>query len=168
MKIKEGTILVAKQNWEGITIGKEYSNFKDHEYNNMFSVIDDDGEENGFSINKNSAFYWRAFFYVKGDIEPFEQPQQPKNKDWFNEAFLKENNFKLIRDDGKYGYAESIKPNGYVTLEFNRGGIGLSYLGDKLEPNIAIGLKLDGGTRTAFNGIIYSEEDFITVLKLIR
>lgn len=91
-----------------------------------------------------------------------------QDKQWFDKDFLKENNFKLKKDDGKYGYAQSIKPNGYVTLEFNRGGIGLSYLGDKLEPNIAIGLKLDGGTRTAFNGIIYSEEDFITVLKLIR
>lgn len=91
-----------------------------------------------------------------------------QDKQWFNKDFLKENNFKLTKDDGQYGYAESIKPNGYTTLEFNRKGIGLSYSGIKLEPNIAIGLKLDGGTRTVFNGIIYSEKDFIKILKLIR
>ncbi len=91
-----------------------------------------------------------------------------KDKQWFNEDFLKENNFKLIKDDGQYGEAESIKPNGYRTLNFNRAGVSVSYEGDKLEPNIAIGLKLDGGTRHGFNGIIYSKEDFITIAKLIR
>lgn len=91
-----------------------------------------------------------------------------QGKQWFNEDFLKENNFKKISDDGQYGNYESIIPNGYTTLEFNRGGIGLSYSGVNLEPNIAIGLKLDFGTRTAFNGIIYTMEDFINTLKLIR
>ena len=89
-------------------------------------------------------------------------------QEWFSEEFLKENNFKKISDDGQYGKYESINPNGYRTLSFNRKGISLSYEGNKLEPNIAIELRLDGGTRNGFNGIVYNSEDFKKVLSLIR
>jgi len=93
------------------------------------------------------------------------------------EDFIKENieklGFKLIKyeestwDKGVfYGVAHDIKANGMTQLQWCSGGHSCTYFGDKLEKNISIGVKKDGGTRHAFNGYVFTLEDFERVLKL--
>jgi len=79
--------------------------------------------------------------------------------------YLKSLGFKVVKDDGQYGEAVDIRANGMTILNWNREGRGVTYFGEKLEPNIGLTIKKDGGTRTAFNGYIFDEKELEYILK---
>ncbi|HRW21312.1 MAG TPA: hypothetical protein P5509_05010 [Bacteroidales bacterium] len=88
-------------------------------------------------------------------------------KDLFSKDFLKRLGFEITKDDGQYGKAESIRPKGKILLSWNRDGAHCDYFGTPItEYNAFFGVEEDGGTRTAFNGIVYSEQDIERILKL--
>tara|TARA_R110000772_G_scaffold43995_5_gene101263 strand:- start:4256 stop:4525 length:270 start_codon:yes stop_codon:yes gene_type:complete len=86
-------------------------------------------------------------------------------EDWLTEDLLDELGFKVEKDDGKYGKA-ICKRSGMTVIEWNREGHSCTYFGDPLTDNISLGIGKDGGTRYAFNGYVYNEEDFRKVLSL--
>jgi hypothetical protein len=86
-------------------------------------------------------------------------------KEGLSADFLKDLGFKVIKDDGQYGEAHDIKTNGMTVLNWNREGHWCTYFGEKLEPNISISIKKDGGTRYAFNGYIFDEKELEYLLK---
>lgn len=63
-----------------------------------------------------------------------------------------------------YGRAEC--PNGMTILQWNNEGVPCTYFGEKLKPNVSFSIGKDGGTRKAFNGYVYSQEDVIKLLDL--
>lgn len=65
-----------------------------------------------------------------------------------------------------YGTAESLFPKGMTIINWNTRGCSCTYNGDKLQPNIAISVMKDGGTRTVFNGYIFNEEQLKTIINL--
>ena len=65
-----------------------------------------------------------------------------------------------------YGVAESISPKGMTVIDWSTRGHRCTYFGKGLDPNISVGIKKDGGTRTAFNGYVFSVEEFKLILKL--
>lgn len=65
-----------------------------------------------------------------------------------------------------YGEAHSKRPKGMTTINWNTDGHSVTYFGEPLAANIGVLIKKDGGTRTAFNGYCFSEEDFKRVLQL--
>lgn len=88
--------------------------------------------------------------------------------DIFDKDFLKTIGFKVIKDDGQYGEAHCIRANGMTQLNWNRKGHSCTYFGDKLDPNVSVGLtiKKDGGSRTAFNGYVFDREQLELMIKL--
>lgn len=65
-----------------------------------------------------------------------------------------------------YGEADHIRGGGMTKLNWCTGGHSVTYFGDKLNPNISISIKKDGGTRHAFNGYVFSPGDLRRVLEL--
>lgn len=86
-------------------------------------------------------------------------------KEGLSKEYLKSIGFKVTKDDGQYGEAKEIRTNGMTVLHWNREGHSVTYFGEKLEPNIAISLGKDGGTRTAFSGYIFDEKELEYILK---
>lgn len=89
----------------------------------------------------------------------------------FTNDFLKEIGFTLVkRTISKYSpyqeYGEAKDRTGMTILNWNNGGASCTYFGEKLEPNIFFVIGKDGGTRTAFNGYVFSEDDVRKLLKL--
>jgi len=82
-------------------------------------------------------------------------------EDFFKKEFLLSLGFKVTEDNGQYGKAESIRPKGKILLSWNREGTNINYFGDPMPggKNSFFGVEEDGGTRTGFNGIVYSEDD---------
>ena len=91
---------------------------------------------------------------------------EPKKEEIFSEKFLKSIGFKLVSLKNGYGKAIDIRTNGMTTLQWNLEGASCTYFGDKLKPNIYLGILKDAGTRYAFNGYIYTREDVIRLLVL--
>lgn len=89
-----------------------------------------------------------------------------KKEDIFDPAFIEEIGFRLVKDDGQYGEAKDIRGNGITVLNWNREGHSCTYFGDALEPNAALSIKKDGGTRRAFSGYIYNREQIKLLLSL--
>jgi len=89
------------------------------------------------------------------------------DEDLFDKDFLKEIGFETIKDNGKYGEAHSIRPKGKIILNWNKDGANCDYFGTP-EPrrNSFLGIKEDGGTRTTFNGIVYTREQIELLIKL--
>lgn len=91
-------------------------------------------------------------------------------EDFITEKLLKELGFNLVsykksefsKQETMYGYAT----NGMTTINWATDGHHCTYFGKDLEPNIGVCIKKDGGTRTAFNGYCFTEEDFRKVLQL--
>lgn len=82
------------------------------------------------------------------------------------EEFLDEIGFRLTSLERGYGKAVDKRTNGMTILQWNVEGHSCTYFGDKLKPNVAFGIKKDGGTRTAFSGYIYNREDIKRVVEL--
>lgn len=86
-------------------------------------------------------------------------------KEGLSKEYLESLGFKVVKDDGQYGEAKDIRTNGMTIINWNREGHGVTYFGEKLEPNISVGIKKDGGTRTIFNGYIFDESELEYLLK---
>ena len=89
----------------------------------------------------------------------------------FTDEFLKEIGFTLIsrkQSDFKpypiYGKAKDRV--GMTIIEWCDEGHSCTYFGDKLEPNTSVGILKDGGTRYAFNGYVYNQDDLRKILSL--
>lgn len=86
----------------------------------------------------------------------------------FTDDFIKEINFKFVNCDenSQYGEASSNYPNGMTIINWNNEGHHCTYFGDKLESNVSMSIKKDGGTRTVFNGYVFTQDDIRNLLKL--
>lgn len=91
----------------------------------------------------------------------------------FTEEFLKEIEFKNIplpkskySKKGQYGKAQSIKGAGITTLNWNNEGASCTYFGEPLEANVFLGIEKDWGTRRAFNGYVFNQDDVRRLLKM--
>ena len=89
----------------------------------------------------------------------------------FTDEFLKEIGFALIEKKKSefkpypiYGKAKDR--TGMTIIEWCDEGHSCTYFGDKLEPNTSVGVLKDGGTRHAFNGYVYTQDDLRKVLSL--
>ena len=94
-------------------------------------------------------------------------------EDFITNELLEELGFTLVSYEQSefnldvfFGKAESKSPRGMTLITWSTGGHSCTYFGEKLRPNISVGIKKDGGTRTAFNGYCFNEEDFRKVLQL--
>ena len=90
------------------------------------------------------------------------------NSELMDPKILDELGYKVTSFDGQYGKAESKKNGGKIQLQYNLKGYSVGYNGEKLPPNICLGVKDDWGTRTTFNGMIRSFNDLKTVLEIVR
>ena len=63
-------------------------------------------------------------------------------------------------------YGEAKDRIGMTIIEWSTEGHSCTYFGDKLEFNMSVGIKKDGGTRTVFNGYCFNAEDFKRILEL--
>jgi len=79
----------------------------------------------------------------------------------FTDDFLKEIGFKFSKgdEDSQYGEAVSLMPRGMTVINWNNEGHFCTYFGDKLKENVSVSIKKDAGSRTAFNGYVYSQDD---------
>lgn len=89
----------------------------------------------------------------------------------FTEEFLKEINFKLIDKStsvfAPYSvYGKAKDRTGMTIIQWCEEGHSCTYFGDKLEPNTSVGVLKDGGTRYAFNGYVFNQDDVRRILKL--
>lgn len=91
----------------------------------------------------------------------------------FTPKFLEEIGFTLTKEyRGNfppyqiYGEAKDIRTGGMTVLNWNEEGASCTYFGEKLEPNIWLGIGKDGGTRTAFNGYVFTQDDVRRILNL--
>ena len=93
-------------------------------------------------------------------------------ENFITKELLNELGFKLISlekskySEEFYGKAYDKRNNGMTQLTWNTSGHSCTYYGVNLEPNIGLCIKKDGGTRTAFNGYVFNEQDFRKVLEL--
>lgn len=63
-------------------------------------------------------------------------------------------------------YGKAHDRTGMTVISWCTEGHSCTYFGDKLEPNISVGIGKDADTRMAFNGYCFSREDFERVLNL--
>lgn len=91
----------------------------------------------------------------------------------FTPEFLKEIGFKLVKEEKSkypphqiYGEAIDVRTNGMTVINWNEEGAGCTYFGEKLEPNTWVYVGKDGGTRAAFNGYVFTQDDMRKVLQL--
>ena len=96
---------------------------------------------------------------------------QEMREDIFTEEFLKEIGFTLTEKKKSefkpypiYGKAKDRI--GLTILQWCDEGHSCTYFGDKLEPNTSLGILKDGGTRTVFNGYVYTQDDVRKILSL--
>lgn len=115
----------------------------------------------GHSFAKGSAFY--DVFVRNGRLDELYKPNYCEIS--FSKEFMKELGFKTVKDDGVYGKAIDIKTNGMTVIYWNREGRSCTYFGEKLEKNIAVEIRKDADTRTAFNGYIFNQYDIRELLK---
>jgi hypothetical protein len=105
----------------------------------------------------------------KFDGDPFDNKERllfdPEYKEYLKEYF-KTIGFKITEDDGQYGKAECIRTNGMTIISWNRKGHNCTYFGEKLEGNLSCDIKKDGGTRTVFNGYVYTMDQLELIIKL--
>jgi hypothetical protein len=103
-------------------------------------------------------------------------------KEIFTPEFLKEIGFTPVTKyesesfDGKitkyeveppYGRAIDKRSNGMTVLTWNTEGPDIDYFGEPIEEgSVYFGVGKDGGTRTAFNGYVFNQDDVRRVLKL--
>ncbi len=79
-------------------------------------------------------------------------------EDLFDKEFIESLGYKVTRDDGVYGEAQSIRPKGKRIMQWNREGRKMNYFGEPIEYGAYFGIREDGDTRTVFNGIVRTKE----------
>lgn len=101
-------------------------------------------------------------------MDLFEPKQSDGDEVIFTDDFLKEIGFERVPTSGEpqYGKAIEIKTNGMTVLKWNTQGHSCTYFGDKLESNVAFGIRKDGDTRDAFNGYVFNREQVKLLLSL--
>lgn len=84
----------------------------------------------------------------------------------FTEDFIKEIGFKFSNGDenSQYGEAVSLITRGMTVINWNTGGHTCTYFGDNLNENVSVSIKKDAGSRTVFNGYVYSQDDMRMLL----
>ena len=92
-------------------------------------------------------------------------------KSIFTIKFLKEIGFTLIsKEKSKYKpyqiYGKAKDRTGMTLISWNEEGASCTYFGDKLEPNNYFCIEKDGGTRIAFNGYVFNQDDVRKILAL--
>lgn len=116
----------------------------------------------GFSFANGSAFH--DVFVRNGLLNKLYEPIYEIIS--LSKEFMRELGFNTIRDDGVYGEAIDIRTNGMTIINWNREGHSCTYFGDKLESNINLEIKKDGGTRTVFCGYIFNENELKDILRM--
>jgi hypothetical protein len=96
---------------------------------------------------------------------------QEMKQDIFTEEFLKEIGFNLTeKKESQFKpysiYGKAQDRIGLTILQWCDEGHYCTYFGDKLEPNTSLGILKDGGTRTVFNGYVYTQDDVRKILSL--
>ena len=114
----------------------------------------------GYTFAKGSAFY--SVFVRNGFLNEWYEPVYETIS--LSKEFMLLYGFKTIKDDGIYGEAIDIKGNGMTVIYWNREGRNVSYFGEKLDSNIGIEIRKDGGTRCVFNGYIFNEDELNYIL----
>lgn len=89
----------------------------------------------------------------------------------FTPEFLEEIGFTLVKEEkSTYKpyqiYGEAKDRTGMTVLNWNEDGPSMTYFREPLEPCIYLGVGKDGGTRTAFNGYVFNQDDVRKVLSL--
>ena len=86
----------------------------------------------------------------------------------FTDEFLEEIGFKRVKIDSPENYGKAIdkRTNGMTVLTWNTEGHSVTYFGEPLEENTALGIGKDAGTRKAFNGYVFTQEDVKRLLQL--
>ena len=89
----------------------------------------------------------------------------------FTKDFLKEINFTLIEEKKSefkpYSiYGKAKDRTGMIIIQWCEEGHSCTYFGEKLKPNTSVGILKDGGTRHAFNGYVFTQDDLRKVLSL--
>lgn len=101
-----------------------------------------------------------------------KQKEEEKAKNnIFTDEFLKESGYTVTkRERSKFGdkhiYGEAKDRTGMSIINWNESGHSCTYFGAPLESNVSFMLSKDGGTRTAFNGYVYNQEEVKTILRL--
>lgn len=89
----------------------------------------------------------------------------------FTDEFLKEIGFILTeRRIGKFSpnpeYGSAKDRTGMTIINWCNEGHSCTYFGEELPDNVSMEIKKDGGTRHAFNGYAFSQDDVRQLLKL--
>jgi hypothetical protein len=89
----------------------------------------------------------------------------------FTDEFLEEIGFSLIEKKlGTYKpypiYGKAKDKIGMTIIQWSTEGHSCTYFGEKLEPNTSVSVLKDGGTRTAFNDYVYTQDDLRKILSL--
>ena len=125
-------------------------------------------KEESISVTTNYTF-----FYKLNEFElRFNEEGYRLFLDIFSDEFLKEIGFtrdverkrSMYRPNQIYGKAKD--KIGMTILEWNEEGASCTYFGDKLPPNMFLRIGKDAGTRTAFNGYVFTRDDVRKLLKL--
>lgn len=89
----------------------------------------------------------------------------------FTTDFLKEIGFNLISEQAsKYKpyalYGKAKDRIGLTIIYWNEEGAHCTYYGEVLKPNNYFCIEKDGGTRTVFNGYVFTQDDVRKLLSL--
>lgn len=91
----------------------------------------------------------------------------------FTEEFLEEIGFELVyRKPSKYNkeeiYGKAIdkRTGGMTEITWNERGHYCTYFEEELPKNTSMAIKKDGGTRYAFNGYVFTQDDVRKLLSL--
>jgi len=89
----------------------------------------------------------------------------------FTPEFLEEIGFNLVEESpSKFSpyaiYGEAKDRTGMTVLNWCEAGHSCTYFGEQLDPNTSLSIGKDGGTRFAFNGYVFTQDDVRQLLKL--
>ncbi len=89
----------------------------------------------------------------------------------FTPEFIKEIGFVLVYEKNSefppyqiYGFIKDR--TGMTHIQWNEDGHSCTYFGVPLEQNVSMEIKKDAGTRTAFNGYVFNQDDVRNLLRL--
>jgi hypothetical protein len=108
-------------------------------------------------------------FFDEGEIFGLIDQKKSEFKEIFTDEFLEEIGFKrapIKTPDIRCGKAIDKKTGGMTVITWNTTGHSCTYFGDKLPQNVSVGIGKDGGTRTAFNGYVFTQDDVRKALSL--
>lgn len=118
---------------------------------------------------ENDLIKRKGFFFELSEREiPSKVSDKISVEDLFHINRMSALGVVVTEDDGQYGRGYEKKTGGWKQLSWNREGFGVSYLGVPLEKNSAVEIKLDGGTRTGFHGMVRNAAELELVINLTR